>query len=63
MIYVLGNNIKNIKVFLMNFSVFTAEKNLSILHGHIFIMTSETSTDMHVFSGFQATYFHDSGVI
>ena len=39
-IYVLSKNKKNIKlnIFLMKFSIFTAEKNLNILHGQVFVM-------------------------
>ena len=37
-IYVLSNNKKNIKIFLMKFSIFTGEKNLCILHGQVFEM-------------------------
>ena len=29
---------KNIKTFLINFSIFTDEKNLCILHGQVFVM-------------------------
>ena len=36
--YVLSKNIKNIKIFLVKFSIFTAEKNLCILHGQVFVM-------------------------
>ena len=36
--YVLSKNKKNIKKFLKNFSIFTVEKNLCILHGHDFVM-------------------------
>ena len=36
--YVLSENIKNINFFLIKFSIFTAEKNLCILHGRVFIM-------------------------
>ena len=39
--FVLRINIKNIKNFLVKFSIFTAEKNLCILHGHVFIMHCE----------------------
>ena len=31
-------NKKNINIFLLKFSIFTAEKNLCILHGHVFVM-------------------------
>ena len=37
-INVLCKCIKTIKFFLMNFSIFTAEKNLCILHGQVFVM-------------------------
>ena len=36
-IYVLSKNKRNIKIFLMKFSIFTDEKNLCILHGQVFI--------------------------
>ena len=36
--YVLSKIIKNIKIFLVKFSIFTAEKNLCILHWHVFLM-------------------------
>ena len=38
LIYVLSKNKKNINIFLMKFSIFTAEKNLCILHGQVFVM-------------------------
>ena len=37
-IYVLSKNKKNIKIFLMKFSIFKADKNHCILHGHVFVM-------------------------
>ena len=36
----MSKNKKNIKVFPMKFSIFDAEKNLCILHGRVFVMTS-----------------------
>ena len=33
-----SKNKKNIKLFLMKFSIFTGEKNLCILHGRVFVM-------------------------
>ena len=39
-INVLSNYIQNIKIVLMKFSIFTAEKILSILHGHVFVKTA-----------------------
>ena len=38
--YVLSKNIKNIKIFLVKFSIFTAEKKFYILHGQVFVITS-----------------------
>ena len=38
-IYVLSKYIKNIKVFLMKFSIFTAEKIICILYGQVFVMS------------------------
>ena len=35
----LGKNKKNIKDFLMKFSIFTEEKNLCILHGQVLVMS------------------------
>ena len=32
-------NIENINCLLVKFSIFTAEKNLSILHGRVFVMS------------------------
>ena len=43
-IYALSQNKKNINIFLMNFSTFTAEKNLCILHGQVFVMVSGERT-------------------
>ena len=37
-INVLSQNIKSIKIFIMKFSIFTAEKILCILHGQVFVM-------------------------
>ena len=37
-IYVLSKNKKNIKIFLMKYSIFRDEKNLYILHGQVFVM-------------------------
>ena len=37
-IYVLSTDKKNIIFFPMEFSIFAFEKNLCVLHGHIFIM-------------------------
>ena len=37
-INVWSKNKKNDKIFLMKFSIFAFEKNLCILHGHVFIM-------------------------
>ena len=37
-IYVLSKNKKNIKLFLMKFSIFKSEKNLCILHGHVSVL-------------------------
>ena len=37
-----SKNKKNIKIFLMKFSIFIGEKNLCILHGHVFIMSVQT---------------------
>ena len=34
----LSKDIENIKFFLVKFSIFTAEKNLCILHGQVFVM-------------------------
>ena len=39
-----SKNKKNIKNFLVNFSIFTVEKNICILHGHVFVMQFESST-------------------
>ena len=41
-IYVLSKNKKNIKIFVMKFSIFifTAEKNLCVLHGQVFVMNT-----------------------
>ena len=36
--YVFSKNIKYIKTFLVKFSIFTVEKNLCILHEHVFVM-------------------------
>ena len=36
--YVLSKSIKIIKIFPMKFSIFTAEKNLCILYGQVFVM-------------------------
>ena len=35
-----SKNKKNIKFFLMKFSIFTGEKNLCILHGQVFVMAT-----------------------
>ena len=40
-IYVLSKNMKSIKIFLMKFSIFTAPKNLCILHWQVFVMDQE----------------------
>ena len=40
-ISVLSKNIKNIKNFLMKFSIFTAEKKFYILYGQVFVMEVE----------------------
>ena len=39
-INVLSKNIKNIELFPMKFSFFTAEKKICILHGQVFVMVS-----------------------
>ena len=39
-INVLNKNIEKIKRFLMNYLFFTAENNLCILHGQVFVMTA-----------------------
>ena len=42
--YVLNENIKNIKIFTIKFSILTPEKkNLCILHGQVFIMHSHVN--------------------
>ena len=41
-IYVLSKSKKNIKIFLMELSAFTTEKNICILHGKVFIMIYST---------------------
>ena len=33
--YVLSKNVKNFKFYLMQFSIFTSEKNLCLLHGNV----------------------------
>ena len=38
MIYDLSKNIKTFKIYLMNISFFTAEKNLCTLHVQVFVM-------------------------
>ena len=48
--YVLSKSIKNINYLLMKFSVFTADKNLCILHGHVFVMFRQTMVTCPYFS-------------
>ena len=48
MIYVLSNNIKNIKTFLMKFSIFTALKNLTWA---CFCNVGPTKTHHHAHDG------------
>ena len=47
--YVLSKNIVNITIFLAQFSIFTAETNLYILHGRVFVLnftaTHPSATD------------------
>ena len=38
--YVLSKNIENIKFFSGEIFIFTAEKNLCLLHGHVFVKMS-----------------------
>ena len=42
-IYVLSKNKKNITIFHLKIIIFTAVKNCSILHGHVFVMLTTGS--------------------
>ena len=43
---VLSNDIENIQIFPIKCSIFTAEKNLCILHGQVFVMLTPYEKSM-----------------
>ena len=62
----LRQNVRNVQIFLMKFSYFTAENNLCIFHGQIFVMSvSYKQSDLcqlspvYTFTVF-STIHHDS---